>query len=152
MSYVEKELLLAKAKKTDDYEKIKFIVDEIPDADVEAVRHGTWERDNTYQNNNKEIYRCSICNHWQAVKKGKHPNQINFMHYCSCCGAKMDLFEKQINTYGFSKKVIRIARDMAIEKTQRPHPTYINAILKKWYDIGLRTYEDVKRFLTEENL
>ena len=62
----------------------------------------------------------------------------------------MDLFEKQIETYGFSKKVIRLARDMAIQKTQRPHPKYITAILKKWYDQGLRTYEDVKAHIRSQ--
>lgn len=151
MSYVEKELVLAKAKRTEAYEQIKLILDEIPDADAEAVRHGTWIKDNTYKNNNKAIYRCSVCNHWQAVKKDKHPNQINLMNYCSFCGAKMDEFKLHIETYGFSKKIVRLARDIAIEKTQRPHPKYISAILKKWYDQGLRTYEDVKKYVWDRN-
>lgn len=151
MSYVEKELILAKAKGTDAYEQIKLILDNIPDADAEPVRHGTWVRDNTYQNKNKTVYRCTVCNHWEAVKNDKHPNQIKYMNYCSLCGAKMDLVEHQLETYGFSKKVIRIARDKSIEKVKRPHAKYMQAILKKWYDAGLRSYEDVKAYEKERD-
>lgn len=150
MSYVEKEKILEKAKGTDAYFQIKSILSGIPDADAEEVRHGTWVKDNTYKNNSKEIYRCSVCNHWQSVKKDKHPNQIKFMNYCSFCGAKMDEFKLYIETYGFSNKVIRLARDISIKKTRRPHPKYITALLKKWHDQGLITYKDVKKYESEE--
>lgn len=58
------------------------------------LEHGTevrepaeWIRDETYTGNNKEIYRCSHCDHWQSVKKQK--DQIMYMRYCPFCGSKM---------------------------------------------------------------
>lgn len=151
MSYVKKEQILEKAKESDFFKEIENILSEIPDADVERIRHGSWIKDNSYKNKNKSIYRCSVCNRWEAVKKDKHPCQVYFMNYCFFCGAKMDLWEKQIDSLGFGKKTVHLARGIAIAKTQHPHPKYINALLEKWQRLGLKTYNEVKAYEEQKN-
>lgn len=57
-----------------------------------------------------------------------------------------ELFEKWLNTYGYSEEIIRIAFDMTVNSIQRPVPKYTDKILEKWYGQGLRTKEDIEAF------
>ena len=60
--------------------------------------------------------------------------------------AEKELFEKWLNTYGYSEEIIRIAFDMTVNAIQRPVPKYTDKILEKWYGQGLRTKEDIEAF------
>ena len=63
------------------------IVDAVPTADVEEVRHGEWkakEHISTSGRNRKIHYatfRCSECKKWNGTHR---------QNYCPNCGAKMD--------------------------------------------------------------
>ena len=50
-------------------------------------RHGEWVKDNTYEGKQKEIYTCSCCGHYEAIKKGN--DKLRYMNYCPDCGALM---------------------------------------------------------------
>ena len=55
-------------------------IDSQPDADVEQVRHAHWVLFNG-ELTGRIQYKCSICDSkWE----------IDWMHYCPHCGAKMD--------------------------------------------------------------
>ena len=69
-------------------EDLAEIIDDLPDADVELVRHGIWIF------NKKRHSRCSIC----GVQRDIH-FQI-FGNYCPNCGTKMDLEEDEANNVG----------------------------------------------------
>lgn len=63
----------------------KEIIDEIPTADVEEVRHGVWKdmfEERVYALSRKYTHKrvCSICD--------KQANR--YYSYCPNCGAKMD--------------------------------------------------------------
>lgn len=62
---------------------LQNIVDEIPVADVQEVRHGKW-REGRFGNGMtvpvSKYYICDQCNHTSQKKT----------HYCAHCGAKMD--------------------------------------------------------------
>lgn len=47
--------------------------------------------------------------------------------------------------------VIRLAYDITVDNTQTTSPSYANAILKKWHELGLRTGHDVEKYLEENN-
>ena len=57
------------------------------DKGYRKYRRGSWLKDESYKGNNKEIYRCSECEHWQSTKKGD--NKIFYMNYCPFCGSRM---------------------------------------------------------------
>lgn len=148
--YFSEEEILKRAQLTDAFLTVKSILEDIPAADVVEVEHGTWIKDTTYKSNTKDVWRCSVCNYWEAVKKDKHPARINHMNYCPLCGAKMDLFQKLVDSQGFGKKIVRLARDIAIEKTQNPNVKYMNALLKKWHELGFKTLEEIKKYENEK--
>lgn len=50
---------------------------------------GEWLLDETYTGKAKEIYICSHCNHWHAIKKRQVPDKLRYMVYCPYCGARM---------------------------------------------------------------
>lgn len=56
--------------------------------DVEIRERAQWLKDNTYTGNNKDIYACSYCLHWQSIKRMQR-EQIMYMKYCPFCGAYM---------------------------------------------------------------
>ena len=60
------------------------LIDQIPAADVEPVRHGRWGKK---QGGFWEFANCSVCGQKTATV-GIPPN------YCPNCGAKMDLTDK----------------------------------------------------------
>ena len=73
---------------------IKSIIDDIPAADVEEVRHGKWIKDATKRRGDGEIYDycCSECQ--GEAYEGSYGNNDVFSAYCHHCGAKMDGKEK----------------------------------------------------------
>lgn len=50
-------------------------------------RHAEWVKDTTYEGKQKEIYTCSSCGHYEAIKKGN--DKLRYMNYCPDCGALM---------------------------------------------------------------
>ena len=144
--YYSEEEILKRAECTDVYFQVKNILNDTPVADVTEVRRGQWIEDKTYAANDKKVYFCSVCNHWQKAKNQKQLNQIMYMNFCPFCGAKMDIPQIVSQTYGFDDKVIRLATDMCVRKLKRINSKYISALLKKWHADGLRTYGDVKKY------
>ena len=67
-------------------DEIEDIVNEIPVADVEPVKHGEW-KEITIHNGCTYDYDC-VCS---ECRRGGHP----FDNYCPNCGAKMDGKEVQ---------------------------------------------------------
>jgi hypothetical protein len=61
----------------DDY--FPQIIDDVPTADVEPVRHGRW-----YEYGEQSYKRCSICHERYSPPLGVFPP------FCLNCGAKMD--------------------------------------------------------------
>lgn len=149
--YYREEDILKRAECTDSYAQIKSILDDTPAADVAEKRRGEWIEDKSYTGKDKKIYYCSLCNHWQSIKNQRQLNQIMYMNFCSFCGAEMSKPQKQIETFGFDARVVNLATSIAIKKVQRPNPKYIAALLKKWHDLGLKTYSDVKKYEEEKN-
>lgn len=60
---------------------IKRILNELPFADVEPVRHGRWVG---------KTYKCSLCGKWIDPLQGDAD-----MNYCPNCGARMDEKEQE---------------------------------------------------------
>ena len=71
----------------------KDLVEKIPTADVQEVRHGRWiEKD--LDNSRKVEYACSICG-WSGIKNYDSYVDIHDFEFCPYCGAKMDEEEQQ---------------------------------------------------------
>lgn len=68
----------------------KEVIDEVPTADVEEVRHGVWVKDIREKRGDDEIYDycCSLCK--SPAAEGSYGNYDVLTPYCSQCGAKMD--------------------------------------------------------------
>ena len=49
-----------------------------------------WRISTSYTGKNKDIYTCSLCGHWQSVKKARS-DQVMYMRYCPFCGAEMEV-------------------------------------------------------------
>lgn len=66
-----------------------FIVIEydIPDADVEPIRHGEWVVDTIYPSGVKKFH-CSVCGQERTVHE-KYEGVFR-KNYCSNCGTRMD--------------------------------------------------------------
>ena len=72
-------------KKADKQELAEYLIDH----GAEVRKHASWLRDDGYKGTSKEVYVCSLCGHWQSVKKVQ-PGQKMYMRYCPFCGARMD--------------------------------------------------------------
>ena len=72
-------------KKADKQELAEYLIDH----GVEVRKHASWLRDDSYKGTSKEVYVCSLCGHWQSVKKVQ-TDQKMYMRYCPFCGARMD--------------------------------------------------------------
>lgn len=57
------------------------------------------------------------------------------------------LFCAWTEKYAYDIDVIRMAYDITVDTIQKPVPKYTNSILEAWYAEGLRTAEDVQKYL-----
>lgn len=71
------------------YECFANSIDAIPEADVEPVRHGRWEKSNIPH----EKYCCSVCG--GACWYYDYAADVARSRFCPNCGAKMDGKEKK---------------------------------------------------------
>lgn len=70
-------------------QNIREVIDSVPAADVEPVRHGAWERtDDDW--NSLSTFQCSVCGEEWCFEIDEDLQQLNY-NYCPNCGAKMDL-------------------------------------------------------------
>ena len=60
------------------------------------------------------------------------------------------LFTAWTEKLAYDVDVIRMAYDITVDTIQKPVPKYTNSILEAWYTQGLRTAEDVQRYLDAE--
>ena len=81
--------ILAKAEFTgnfrDEYPTalIHALIDSVPAADVQPVRHGRWQNPES-----AECYQCSVCGKFRNQEYGL--DAPIFDNFCPNCGAKMD--------------------------------------------------------------
>ena len=82
--YIERDV--AKKGRADDYAHgAAKLLDEVPKADVQEVRHGKWiEKPYLLGTSNF----CSLCGENYGMPHGKH-------NFCPNCGAKMDRGEQE---------------------------------------------------------
>lgn len=57
------------------------------------------------------------------------------------------LFTTWTETYGYDLEVVRMAYDITVDTIQKPVPKYAGSILESWHKEGLRTAEEVCRYL-----
>lgn len=62
----------------------KEVIDTMPAADVQEVKHGKWIATDTYDKHKQPIYMCTNCNREVA------DYFIDRHAFCLFCGAKMD--------------------------------------------------------------
>lgn len=53
--------------------------------------------------------------------------------------------------YAYDAEVIKLAYDITVDNTQKPVPKYTNAILERWYSEGLRSAEEIKRYIERQS-
>ncbi len=71
---------------------INAVIDGIPAADVEPVRHGEWARtDDDW--NSLSTFQCSACGEEWCFEIDEDLPTLNY-NYCPNCGCKMDLEDK----------------------------------------------------------
>lgn len=70
--------------------QIKAMIDDVPTADVEEVRHGEWEddADDVFWGNYIVKKHCSECGY--TPKFDRETELFNLTKRCPNCGAKMD--------------------------------------------------------------
>ena len=59
-------------------------------------------------------------------------------------------FYKWTEKLNYDIDVIRCAYDITVDTTHEPTPRYTNAILERWYAEGLRTIEEVRKYLDRQ--
>ena len=52
--------------------------------------------------------------------------------------------------YAYDIEVIKLAYDITVDNTQKALPKYMNTILERWYTEGLRTADEVRRYLDRQ--
>ncbi|MBQ8849696.1 MAG: DnaD domain protein [Clostridia bacterium] len=52
--------------------------------------------------------------------------------------------------YDYDAEVIKLAYDITVDKTQKPLPKYTNTIIERWYAEGLRTADEVRKYLERQ--
>ena len=67
---------------------VRLVAERLSARDVEVVPRAEWIKDETYTGQNKEIYRCSRCDHYQTVKKVQK-GRLVYLKRCPFCGAVM---------------------------------------------------------------
>ena len=61
------------------------------------------------------------------------------------------MFTSWTEKLDFDAEVIKMAYDITVDNTQKPLPRYTNGILERWYSEGLRTADDVRRFIDKQS-
>ena len=64
------------------------LIDDLPTADVQPVRHGRWNEESPDCLDGDSVYVCSVCGETWTLIEGTPLD--NNMHYCPNCGAKME--------------------------------------------------------------
>lgn len=59
-------------------------------------------------------------------------------------------FSKWTEKFDYNIEVIRLAYDITVDNTHEPAPRYSNTILEKWYAEGLRTADEVRKYLDRQ--
>ncbi len=52
--------------------------------------------------------------------------------------------------YAYDIEVIKLAYDITVDNTQKALPKYMNTILERWYTEGLRTADEVQKYLDRQ--
>lgn len=89
--YIEREAVLSKFLEYGigcGAAKVKGVINSIPSADVQPVRHGRWDSANTRPRTWQ--FRCSECGNIAYYPTPKYFSHGCDYHYCPNCGAKMD--------------------------------------------------------------
>lgn len=73
---------------TCDYADIMFVIDNLPAADVQPIKHGYWEEVTDYGGWGDTHYRCSVCGNEWYLEDGTPKD--NNMNGCPRCLARMD--------------------------------------------------------------
>ncbi len=60
------------------------------------------------------------------------------------------LFLTWTEKYAYDVDVIRLAYDITVDTIQKPVPKYAGSILDSWYAEGLRTADDVRRYIEKD--
>ena len=60
------------------------------------------------------------------------------------------LFGTWTEQFGYDIEVIRLAYDITVDTIQKPVPKYAGSILENWHKEGLRTEEEVRRYIEEQ--
>ena len=60
-------------------------------------------------------------------------------------------FTAWTETYGFSFEIIERAYNITVDTIQSPVPKYTNTILKNWYELGLKTLEEIDGYVEEHD-
>lgn len=61
------------------------------------------------------------------------------------------MFAVWTETYCYGIDVITMAYDITVDNTQKPVPKYTNAILERWYSEGLKTADQVRRYMDRQS-
>lgn len=64
------------------------VIENMPAANVQPVKHGYWEEVTEYGGWGDTHYRCSVCGEEWYLEDGKPKD--NNMNFCPRCGARMD--------------------------------------------------------------
>ena len=60
------------------------------------------------------------------------------------------LFSAWTESFAYDIEVIRLAYDITVDNTQKPVPKYTNTILEHWNSEGLRTADEVRKYLDRQ--
>ena len=65
--------------------------------------------------------------------------------------AEKKMFATWSETYCYGIDVITLAYDITVDNTRKPVPKYTNAILERWYTEGLKTADEIRRYLDRQS-
>ena len=60
------------------------------------------------------------------------------------------MFTAWTETYAYDIDVIRLAYDITVDSTRKPVPKYTNSILERWHAEGLRTADEVEKYIERQ--
>ena len=71
----------------EDYEQAQNVAEHLAVLHYRKERFCQWVLDESYQGKDKELYICSACNRYQAIKKSRSKQKLKYMKFCPVCGA-----------------------------------------------------------------